>query len=54
MKAELRSQYQCIITEVDISNKRSVRAHEAVGFQSLIRYDASGITWDLLAWNISS
>lgn len=48
MKAVIKTNYNCIITEVDALNKRSLNAHFAVGFIELKTYNSNGRTWHLL------
>ena len=51
MKQEMSSQYDMIITEVDITNTRSVGVHFTIGFKQLKTYYSSPHQWALLAWN---
>ena len=48
MKERLPTGIDTIITEVDAKNKRSVKAHRAVGFTELKRYSSSGKDWILI------
>ncbi len=48
MLAQYRSEFTQIITEVDEKNQRSLRAHYAIGFEDLIRYQSNGINWYLI------
>jgi hypothetical protein len=48
MKVDLLPEYQRIITEVDASNKRSLDAHYAVGFETLKIYNADNREWHLI------
>ena len=41
--------FNCIITEVDASNKRSLNAHLAIGFVELRIYSSNGRKWHLIA-----
>jgi len=45
----IKTKYNCIITEVDALNSRSLNAHFAVGFIELKSYNSSGRNWHLLA-----
>jgi hypothetical protein len=49
MQDVIRTNYNCIITEVDALNKRSLNAHFAVGFIELKTYNSNGRQWHLLA-----
>ena len=48
MKRTLPKGFDCIITEVDVNNKRSLYAHEAVGFRELKRYKTDTKEWSLI------
>ncbi len=49
MQVVNKTNYNCIITEVDALNKRSLNAHFAVGFIELKTYNSYGRKWHLLA-----
>ncbi len=51
MKDELSSEYDAIITEVDILNTRSSQAHKAVGFEVFKNYSSNNQVWELIIWN---
>lgn len=51
LKNRLSSEYEHIITEVDMQNPRSLRAHQKVGFETLEVYKKGGRTWNLIIWN---
>lgn len=42
------NEFDWIITEVDTANERSLRAHEAVGFQELLTYQQDEQLWSLI------
>ncbi|MEM7084847.1 MAG: GNAT family N-acetyltransferase [Bacteroidota bacterium] len=48
MLQEIKPEFDCIITEVDIENTRSLEAHYAVGFELLSRYRSDGHDWELI------
>lgn len=48
MKEELKSEYSCIITEVDAKNSRSSKAHKAIGFELLKTYVMDAVLWELV------
>lgn len=44
--------FPLIITEVDQENKRSLRAHQKVGFEHLFSYGSpDGTKWELIVWD---
>lgn len=49
MKEEVIPPFNCIITEVDQNNLRSLRAHLGIGFKQLSTYHSGGINWELIA-----
>ncbi len=51
MRDELKEQYDLLITEVAANNTRSLQAHYAVGFTTLITYQSDGVEWCLIRWN---
>ena len=52
MKSRLSQKYPYIITEIDILNKRSLRAHHKVGFQHLHEYHSTDKKhWIIVLWN---
>ncbi|MDH7446113.1 GNAT family N-acetyltransferase [Aquimarina sp. 2201CG14-23] len=51
MKIELQEKYNLLITEVAANNLRSLHAHYAVGFKTLVIYEADNIEWHLIHWN---
>ena len=48
MLQEIKPEFDCIITEVDAKNMRSLEAHYAVGFELLSRYASGGQDWELI------
>ncbi len=51
MKLELQEKYDLLITEVAANNLRSLNAHYAIGFKTLVIYDADQIDWHLIHWD---
>ncbi len=49
MLREIQPQFNSIITEVDLKNSRSLRAHYAVGFKLLSNYHSGGQDWALIS-----
>lgn len=48
MTEKLPSGFDSIITEVDVKNIRSLRAHTAIGFKEIKRYESGGKRWSLI------
>jgi len=49
MKEGIGANFNCIITEVDALNTRSLNAHFSVGFKELKTYNSNGRKWHLIA-----
>ena len=50
-KKQLTGQYDLCVTEVSARNKRSLKAHQRIGFQSVMEYTApDGEAWHVLVW----
>lgn len=53
MKTEIcASRFSSIITEIDIKNKRSLKAHEAIGFQKIKDYKSGDKIWRLVRLHV--
>jgi len=52
MKEQLQSNYNMIVTEVDITNTKSINAHLAIGFNTLYSYRSNHQDWEILYWNL--
>ena len=50
-KALFEHQFDFIETEISTSNKRSVRAHEKVGFKSIYTYKDEKDEWSVVIWD---
>lgn len=48
MKNYVRPEFNCIVTEVDAKNTRSLEAHYAVGFENLKTYSSNDQEWKLI------
>ena len=48
MAAEMKSNFDAIITEVDTKNTRSSNAHKSVGFKLLKNYTANNQLWEII------
>ena len=46
--------FDYLITEVSVNNKRSMRAHEKVGFKTIHEYfdPENNDTWAVVAWDL--
>ncbi|WP_114491133.1 GNAT family N-acetyltransferase [Candidatus Ulvibacter alkanivorans] len=51
MRIAVIPKFETIITEVDTDNRRSLAAHNAIGFKTLSRYRAEGKNWWLIYLN---
>lgn len=51
MREQLSSLYDCLVTEIDVDNQRSMSAHLALGFASLHQYTSAECTWTILVWD---
>ncbi|WP_378186236.1 GNAT family N-acetyltransferase [Aquimarina sp. W85] len=51
MREELNEKYDLLITEVAADNIRSLKAHDALGFETLTTYKSNGIKWHLIKWD---
>ncbi len=54
MKQEMASKYNMIITEVDVANTRSLKAHFAIGFKTLYSYRSNHQDWKILYLNLKN
>lgn len=51
-KNNFRNRYDFAITEIALSNQRSLNAHKRIGFTELHRYTApDGEAWSIVTWN---
>jgi len=48
MKENISNEYTAIITEVDVTNVRSINAHKAVGFEVLKEHQSNNQVWQLI------
>lgn len=54
MKLRMQDKFDCVITEVDPVNTRSLMAHYKCGFKTLKTYtDHNGRSWELIIWDWS-
>ncbi|WP_271765607.1 GNAT family N-acetyltransferase [Aquimarina algiphila] len=51
IKKESQQNYNLLITEVASNNLRSLQAHYAIGFKTLITHKSDGVEWHLIHWN---
>ena len=50
-KNVLSEKYSCCITEISTANRRSMRAHEKVGFQNIHTYTDPLDEWHVVLWD---
>ena len=48
MKEVTSREFDAIVTEVDATNTRSLQAHYAIGFRTLLKYQGDGRNWELI------
>lgn len=49
-RQQLMNDFECLVTEVAVENKRSIRAHKRIGFDILLSRTAHGKDWEILVW----
>ncbi len=50
-REHFQNKYDFAITEIAISNPRSIKAHHRIGFTEVHRYlDPDGVDWSIVAW----
>ncbi len=54
MQQYLQKDYNWIITEVDVTNTRSLKAHAAIGFKNLSAYHSGGQDWEIIGLNTAT
>lgn len=52
MADDLKNDFNMIITEVDVTNTRSINAHNAVGFKLLKTYTSNNQTWKIIGLDL--
>jgi predicted GNAT superfamily acetyltransferase len=50
-KQELHTKFDYLVTEIDATNIRSMKAHEAVGFKTKASYLQDGVLWNIVIWD---
>lgn len=51
-KNHFKSKYEFAITEINSTNKRSIKAHERIGFKLVHSYsDPEGVEWNVVLWD---
>ena len=51
---QMRPHFDFIVTEIALQNQRSIRAHTRFGFQMLRKYQADGINWAIVGYDLRS
>jgi len=50
-KKQLKERYQFAVTEIDLLNERSIKAHKRIGFREIKTYQSeSGTNWSIVVW----
>ena len=52
-RASLEERYQCGVTDIARANRRSLKAHQKVGFRVIHAIEYDGMTWDVVLWDWS-
>lgn len=53
MKTEIcKDNFDVIVTEIDVNNKVSLNAHQAIGFEQLIDYNFQGKNWRIVSLEV--
>jgi len=52
-RASLEEHYQCGVTDIARANRRSLKAHQKVGFEVIHAIEYEGLTWDVVLWDWS-
>jgi hypothetical protein len=53
-RACYRARFEVLVTEISTRNTRSMRAHERVGFRTVLTYRDATDEWALIAWDWTS
>ncbi len=54
LKTNFNTDFNVVVTEISVRNQRSWRAHQRVGFELVLEYDApDGERWLIVAWDLS-
>jgi GNAT superfamily N-acetyltransferase len=51
LKEQMSADFDLVITEVSEKNKRSMRAHQEVGFRNIQLKDEHASEWNVIAWD---
>jgi hypothetical protein len=43
--------FDCLVTEISTSNRRSMRAHEKIGFKTIDKYRDAVDEWNVVVWD---
>jgi len=50
LKKVMQAEFNCVITEIALESKRSMRAHEKVGFKIIKTYTHNNAEWAIVLW----
>ncbi|PFH12333.1 acetyltransferase (GNAT) family protein [Collimonas sp. PA-H2] len=53
LRAQMRADFDFVVTEVSLQNPRSMRAHQRVGFRDIAEADAEPSEWRVIVWDWS-
>jgi hypothetical protein len=53
MRDLMSEHFDCVLTEIDLDNSRSIRAHQKVGFKQWKQYEAADKKWSIVYWDWS-
>ena len=52
-RQSLEGCYRCAVTDIARANRRSLKAHQTVGFEVIHAIEYGGLTWDVVLWDWS-
>jgi hypothetical protein len=50
-RQELQIDYELCVTEIAVSNLRSMKAHEKIGFETIHTYSDNNLLWNIVVWD---
>jgi hypothetical protein len=50
-RQELQVDYELCVTEIAVSNFRSMKAHEKIGFETIHTYNDTNLLWNIVVWD---
>lgn len=52
-RESLQGRYRCGVTDIARANRRSLKAHQRVGFEVIHEIECEGLVWDVVLWDWS-